>query len=210
MVPETTALPARRLLTVMISALLLLAGCASAPKPPAPESGQEEIQRQARKPVTPLTAPQQQLLNDALQASQEQQWSQAEASLRELLTERPDHPRVLARLGWVLQQVGDRDAAQARYREALELDPGDAMTVNNLALMLMEEKRFPEAAELLREGLGYSPDVPELHYNLGVVSELYLLDLESALRHYRRYRDLAENEDKAVAGWIADLERRLD
>ena len=113
-------------------------------------------------------------------------------------------------MGWVLQQQGDRAGAMQAYRKAIDLDPSDAMTVNNLALMLMEDKQFREAATLLRNGLDYAPDVPELHYNLGVVSELYLLDLETALRHYRRYRDLSESGDKAVDGWIADLERRLD
>ncbi len=70
--------------------------------------------------------------------------------------------------------------------------------------------RFAEAVAVLENGLRHSPNTAELHYNLAVISELYLLDLDAALTHYRRYRDLADPEGKLVAGWIADLERRLD
>ncbi|WP_297793977.1 hypothetical protein [uncultured Marinobacter sp.] len=85
----------------------------------------------------------------------------------------------------------------------------DVVQINNQALSLKEQSRFREAATLLRSGIQSSPDTPELHYNLAVISELYLLDLEAALVHYRQYRELSGSEDKRVAGWIADLERRL-
>lgn len=95
-------------------------------------------------------------------------------------------------------------------KEALvALDGQAVVTLNNRALSLKEEGRFREAAELLREGIRGAPETPELHYNLAVISELYLLDLDNALAHYRRYRALTEQDDKLVAGWIADLERRL-
>jgi predicted Zn-dependent protease len=194
---------------LLLVAVFALSGCATGPKQSVSQqpAAAEQI---SRKPVPPLTQPQQQVLDQALAASRSEQWDEAERALRQLATERPDHPVAHSRLGWVLQQRGDRSGAMKNYRQAIELDPSDAMTVNNLALMLMEDKQFSEAATLLRKGLEYAPDVPELHYNLGVVSELYLLDLETALRHYRRYRDLSESADKAVDGWIADLERRLD
>ncbi|MBS8239004.1 hypothetical protein DYI22_00620 [Marinobacter lipolyticus] len=89
------------------------------------------------------------------------------------------------------------------------LDGQAVVTLNNRALSLKEEGRFREAAELLRTGIRGAPETPELHYNLAVISELYLLDLDNALTHYRRYRSLTEQDDKLVAGWIADLERRL-
>jgi tetratricopeptide (TPR) repeat protein len=84
------------------------------------------------------------------------------------------------------------------------------VSANNLALLLREQNQFREAVTLLQEGLRYSPDTADLHYNLAVIAELYLLDLELALAHYRKFRALTEQEGQLVAGWIADLERRLD
>lgn len=116
----------------------------------------------------------------------------------------------LAGQAWQLQQEGNDGQALERYRQAFAMDPDNAMTANNLALLLREQGKFQEARALLKEGLQHSPDTAELHYNLAVISELYLLDLETALNHYQRYRDLTGEEDKQVAGWIADLERRLE
>jgi len=118
--------------------------------------------------------------------------------------------RELVRQAWEAHQQGRTNDALERYRQAFKLDPGNALTANNLALMLRERGRFDEAVRVLEQGLRHSPNTAELHYNLAVISELYLLDLDGALSHYRRYRELAGTEERQVAGWIADLERRLD
>ena len=106
-------------------------------------------------------------------------------------------------------EQGDRGAAVEAWRQAVALNPEDPVAVNNLALALKEQNRFAEAADLLEQGVTRSPRVAELHYNLAVISELYLLDLDKALTHYRAYQDLAGEENSEVDGWIADLERRL-
>ena len=116
----------------------------------------------------------------------------------------------LARQAWKAHQQGRKEEALERYREAFDMNPGNALTANNLALLLREQGRFDEAVTVLETGLRHSPATAELHYNLAVISELYLLDLDGALAHYRRYRELAGTEEKRVAGWIADLERRLN
>jgi tetratricopeptide (TPR) repeat protein len=107
-------------------------------------------------------------------------------------------------------EQGRKSAAVDAWTQAVTLNPEDAITVNNLALLLQEEKHFSEAADFLETGLQYSPNVPQLHYNLAIISELYLLDLERALAHYQAYKKLTGTEDKQVDGWISDLERRLD
>lgn len=106
-------------------------------------------------------------------------------------------------------EEGRKGAAVKAWQKAVELDPTNAVIVNNLALVLKDQYRFTEAVKLLEAGIDHSPDVAELHFNLAVIAELYLLDLETALEHYNRYRELTKADDQEVAGWIADLERRL-
>lgn len=111
--------------------------------------------------------------------------------------------------GKLAHEQGDIAGAVDAWQQAVKFNPADAVTVNNLALVLQQQHRFSEAARVLKQGVEASPGTAELHYNLAVISELYLLDLESALVHYQRYQALAPEEDTMVAGWIADLERRL-
>lgn len=122
----------------------------------------------------------------------------------------PEQAMEYAREGKKAHEQGRKREAERAWRKAVELNPANPVVINNLALLLQEDKRFSEAVSLLKDGLRHSPDVAELHYNLAIISELYLIDLETALTHYQRYRELSGEEDKTVAGWIADLERRLD
>ncbi|WP_096281368.1 tetratricopeptide repeat protein [Marinobacter sp. LV10R510-11A] len=122
----------------------------------------------------------------------------------------PQQALIHAREGAAAYEQGDVSAAIDAWQLAVELNPDDAVTHNNLALLLKQKHRFSEAAALLETGLESSPEVAELHYNLAVISELYLLDLNRALTHYQRYQTLSASEDKKVTGWIADLERRLN
>lgn len=121
----------------------------------------------------------------------------------------PEQARAWVQTGVQAHQQGDVHGAIEAWQRAVALDPANAATVNNLALLLKQQHRFREAASLLTQGLGAAPGVAELHYNLAVISELYLLDLDQALTHYQHYRALAGDDEKRVAGWIADLERRL-
>jgi len=121
----------------------------------------------------------------------------------------PEQAEEWSRKGKLAHEQGDVEGAVEAWQQAVQLNPADAVTVNNLALVLKQQDRFDEAASLLEKGVKASPATAELHYNLAVISELYLLDLDKALAHYQRYQTLVAEEDKMVAGWIADLERRL-
>lgn len=122
----------------------------------------------------------------------------------------PQQALVLAQKGSAAYEQGDISGAIEAWQRAVELNHNDAAVLNNLALLLKQKHRFKEAAELLAKGIKQSPNVADLHYNLAIISEIYLLDLNRALTHYKRYQALSANEDKKVTGWIADLERRLD
>lgn len=121
----------------------------------------------------------------------------------------PEQAKAFARQGFEAHQRGDVVSAIESWQAAVALDPTDAVTINNLALLLNQQNRFREAARLLERGLEAMPDMAPLHYNLAVINELYLLNLDKALSHYQQYRELTGENDKLVAGWIADLERRL-
>ncbi len=51
----------------------------------------------------------------------------------------PDYGYRFAARGWMKQSAGDDNGAIADYKKALELDPDDIYTQNNL--IILEEKR---------------------------------------------------------------------
>lgn len=192
---------------------LALAGCAGSPSSKVSTSDTTAQKRQAAQ-AEPLGKEHQVALNRARQAMSEERWEVAQDELQALQKQRPDVSQIHSSLAWIARQQHKPHQAMIAYRKAFDLNPNDAASANNLALLLREQGEFRQAVELLQEGLRYSPNTADLHYNLAVIAELYLLDLELALTHYRRFRELTEQsgepEGREVAGWIADLERRLD
>ena len=187
----------------------MLVGCAGSPTKTV-TSADADMQRRQAVQADPLNESESAQMNKAQQAIASQNWASAESLLTDLEVQRPRVSEIHASLGWVARQKGEYPAAIESYRRAFDLDPFDAVSANNLALLLREQGRFKEAVSLLKEGIEYSPDVADLHYNLAVIAELYLLDLELALEHYREFRALDGQPGQQVAGWIADLERRLN
>lgn len=203
MMPEQIRL--RLALALMILALMLN-GCARDPMVGITNDVGAPI---AEVSTDPLSPEQQMKLDRADAASARAQWAEAESILAPLVASRPGEPDLKARLAWVRQQQGDRAGASQLYREALAGNPDNLMARNNLALLLQQDGDFEAAATLLRQGIERGLDAPELHFNLAVLSELYLLDLEAALHHYRAYQSSIGEDNDDVKGWIADLERRL-
>ena len=135
---------------------------------------------------------------------------EAESQLRTVETTHRFHPDVLMLRAMLARRQGEhRDAIQA-LETLLGQKPADAAATNDLALLYRQQGRVDEAASLLERALDAHPEDPRLHYNLAVLSELYLLDLDRALTHYRRYQSLSDGKDEDVALWIRDLERRVE
>ena len=78
-------------------------------------------------------------------------------------------------------------AAAVEFRKALELDPDEAQSHNNLGLALVETGKVEEGMEHYRKALELSPGYPEAHNNLG-----------SALVRSRHFPEAVEQFEKAL------------
>jgi Tfp pilus assembly protein PilF len=69
------------------------------------------------------------------------------------------------RYAYALSEAHDPGKAEKYYRAALELDPREGMTLNNLGVILNATGRVPEALDLYRRGLAVRPDDQRLLNN---------------------------------------------
>ncbi len=116
---------------------------------------------------------------------------------------------------WVRQSFAALGSlAPARYakHETATADErslqGKVKELNLDAIALREMGDFGAALESYQQALDRSPDDALTHRNIGILYDLYLGKPGKALYHYGRYQALISTEDRAVAGWIVDLERR--
>ena len=74
-------------------------------------------------------------------------------------------------LGRVHTVLGTADTAIAEYRVALSLDETDVWSMNNLALLLLQQERYDDALPALARAVELRPGSPVFQNNLGVALE---------------------------------------
>ena len=132
----------------------------------------------------------------------------AELRFQEFLLSYPDYAGAHINLAIIFAGRGDDEAAERSLADALLLDPQNPAALNQLGMLRRRQGKFSEAESAYMKAVTASPDYALAHYNLGVLNDLYLQRLDTALQHYERYQKLA-GEDKQVSKWITDLTRRI-
>lgn len=117
---------------------------------------------------------------------------------------------------------GDLVRAESELREALRSSPGSRRAANGLAAVLLDQRRFAEAAAVLEPAAAAGADDPGLYFNLGL-ARVGMDDWRGAETALRRATELAPNLVEAQmllasscehtgdpAGAIAAYDRVLD
>lgn len=217
-------------LLAMAAAVALLAGCASAPKQKPAVDNVHTVRSVRQQPAAPAVAASDSLHQTTVTASlQAQQAAQAavgdyfaavqamkagklEDALVGFQTISAQHPElsgplVNEALIYIHQQKWD-DALDS-IAEALKVNPKNPFAWNLRGIVLREQGKFKESRAAYEQALAIDPQYAKAHFNLGVLADLYLQDLQLALTHYEKYQSLQKKPDQAVGNWINDLRNRL-
>jgi len=193
-----------RLLPALIAALAL-AGCAgggssSVRSDPGTDSvgGSREVPPEA-----------QTLFEQAVAVMAAGDLVEAEFRFEEFVLQFPDFPGAHVNLAIIHARNGDDQAAEDSLTDALILDPAHAAALNQLGMLLRRQGKFGDAEAAYRRAIDADPDYALAHFNLGVLNDLYLQRLESALEHFERYQELGGGDER-VEKWIVDLKRRVE
>ena len=132
----------------------------------------------------------------------------AELRFKEFVLLYPEYPGAWVNLAIIHANNENDEGTREAIDKALELKPNHPEALNQLGMLLRRNGNFLEAEAAYMKAVTVSPDYALAHYNLGVLNELYLQRLETALHHFEIYQGLV-GEDKQVEKWISDLTRRV-
>lgn len=105
-----------------------------------------------------------------ISALPDEAWSrERQASVARLAAEHPTNPFLQFGLGWLARQGGDLATAETAYRGALELWPGDARVMNNLANVLVARGESAPAIDLYQAAMRADPENAAAPFNLSLV-----------------------------------------
>jgi len=131
----------------------------------------------------------------------------AEELLRRVLRQDPSSAAAMTQLGVLLQATGRSAEAAPLYKQVLELQADNLVTINNLAWILCEEQGRPkEALELAERGLAKAPDYVDLIDTRGM-AYYRLGQLDLAMRDFDRCIHLYPSQAPAVVASYFHLGR---
>lgn len=144
---------------------------------------------------------------EAIAAMKAGKTNKAQTLLQELLTQQPNFSKAHLNLGIVFIKKNLLDDAEKSLQSAIKLEPNNIYAFNQLGFLYRKKGEFSKAKESYETAIEINSGYAYAHLNLGILYDLYLYDLENAITQYKIYMELSK-EDKKVAKWIFDLERR--
>ncbi|HSP35459.1 MAG TPA: tetratricopeptide repeat protein [Thermoanaerobaculia bacterium] len=146
---------------------------------------------------------------DALRAAVELEtggkYADAAAAYETILAAHPDHVIAWTNLGNAEVQLGNRAKAEDAFRKALAIDPTSADALNNLAWLLYQEKRLPEAEDLAHRAV--SSPAPDAWMRLDTLAQIQLARgaCTDALETWQRaVKDVPAGNRAAIAKAMSD------
>ncbi|HEY8550503.1 MAG TPA: aspartyl protease family protein [Vicinamibacterales bacterium] len=123
------------------------------------------------------------------------QFGRARQAAERLVALEPQSPDAITLHGDALWGVGLFPEAEARYREALAVDPAHARAHHGLARTLSSRRRFTEALDHIRIALARLPGDYELHHTEGFIFDRLGRYAEAAAS-LRRFQTLLPPHDR--------------
>lgn len=198
-----------RLFGFIFFLIYVVSACQSTKAPPPVEQEPApEIQTQA--PVEQKQSRADSLYELALWTAQAEQVEKAIEQFQLLINEFPEYPRAYTNLGLLLLQQDKLEPAKNALLRAIEQDNNDAIAYNHLAIIERKQGAFKKSRTYYESALDADPEYANAHLNLGILLDIYLQDLKTALKHYKSYQKLTGNKDKTVDKWIIDIQRRIE
>lgn len=147
--------------------------------------------------------------DEAISALDAGELTAAERLFRQITKDQPELPAPWINLAQMARERGDVEAAGSILRAAVDADANNCPALTALGVLSRQAGDLASAESYYLSCLARDESYADAHYNLGILYEIYLGRLPDALLAYRKYQALTDTDDRRVAGWVMDLERRI-
>jgi Flp pilus assembly protein TadD len=145
--------------------------------------------------------------DQALSLLQQDRLKEGIEVLAELTELAPELTAPYVDLGIAYRRIGDLERAAAALENAALLSPDHPIVHNELGIVYRKQGRFEQSRAAYEAALAVFGDFHFARRNLAVLCDLYLADMDCAIRNYRLYLE-SVGRDSDVEIWVADLAAR--
>lgn len=134
----------------------------------------------------------------------------AKSIFLEFKSDRPELAGPYANLAVIALKNNKPEKALDLVKIALTKNPKMAEALNLLAYLEQISGEIKSAEKHYKEAIANKENYAIAHYNIALLYDVYLQNVEKAIPHYERYMSLTNNQDKNTSDWLEQIKRSKD
>lgn len=131
----------------------------------------------------------------------------AKEIFEEIKSDRPEFSGPYANLAVIALQEKKPEVAFKLAKLAVNKNPKFPQALNLLGYLELKNGEILAAVKHYKEAIKYKNDYALAHYNIALLYDVYMQDVQSAIPHYEKYMKLINGKDKTTADWLEQLKR---
>ncbi len=194
----------RSLPIILWSLLLVLTSCARDAAMPSPDTAPDITQAAS---VTKLEHDEYQ---QALTALNNNDLAKAQQLFKQFIRNKPGLAGGYSNLALIYFKKNELEKSLNKVNKALELNPKQAQALNIRAQLYIKDGKIHKAKDDYIKAIKIKPDYINAQYNLALLYDIYLQEIELAITHYKIYLSLLKKTDVITKEWVSHLEGALN
>jgi len=143
--------------------------------------------------------------NIAITTLKQNNYTEAEKLFSELSSEQPNNDGPYCNLAIIYFKANDYDNALKLVSHAIELNKNNYQAYNLRAQINLKLGRVINAKDDYLKATKINPKYINAQYNLALLYDIYLQDLQNAIKHYEIYLSLINKPDERTQEWLNHL-----
>ncbi|MFK5950133.1 MAG: tetratricopeptide repeat protein [Methylococcales bacterium] len=189
---------------LVIISILSLFSCAQK-QLKSPDSGSSDNSIQSK----PTSKAEREKYRSGITALYNNDLSKAQRIFHEFIRNKPELAGGYSNLALVHFKKKEYEKSLKQVNKALKLNPKQAQALNLRAQLYILDGKIHAAKDDYLLAIKTKPNYANAQYNLALLYDVYLQEIELAIKHYKIYMSLLKKPDETTKEWITHLEGTL-
>jgi len=146
---------------------------------------------------------------DGITALHNNELSKAQRIFAEFIRSQPKLAGAYTNLALVFFKKNDLEKSFKTVEKALQLNPKQPQALNLRAQLYINNGKIHKAKDDYLLAISIKPKYANAQYNLALLYDIYMQEIELAIKHYKLYMMLLKKPDEATLEWVNHLEGTL-
>lgn len=146
---------------------------------------------------------------DGITALYNDDYDKAKSIFNDFVNTKPDLAGPYSNLSLIHYKMNKFDESMKFAEKAITLNPKQSQAYNLRALNHVRNGKIHDARKDYVKSVELKPAYINAQYNLALLYDVYLQEIELAIKHYEIYMSLLKKPDEATQDWINHLKGTL-